>query len=143
VATSTILAAIKALYHAICWTVASCRGDKDTKAIEFQKLQEIPSFDNLCRIVASLLAGQAISYATASCASDGMAVAVTIVMYAVAIGLTKSLLALKNSAGGWIPWLMSSLMRDRRPKVWTGELFDEYQADITDSLRCTITRVIV
>lgn len=138
--------AAKALYHAIAAAVAKIRQDDESTEIHWEKVKETLSFDNLVRIVASSVAQMAIVALVgpgAPIALAGLGAGVVqVTLFAVVQSILESVIARKNNAGGWMPWI-GTFFADRRRKVWTGFIFESMEHNITDELRCTICREIV
>ena len=64
----------------------------------------------------------------------------------VLLGVTSTLadqaIRWKNARGGWMEWIYSTVFTDRRATEWSGAQFDLVEDQITDTLRCAISRRI-
>jgi hypothetical protein len=125
-------------------SIASWRGDRETCDIEGRAARDASSTDQLCRVIACAMSRFMIGTTVATVSITGFpSIALSVCLFAVANGMTESLLQRKNVYGGWGPWLLSFIVRDRREKMWSGILFEEKEPHIADALRCTISSRIV
>lgn len=135
---------VKAFWHSIWGQVAAFRGDVETQKEENRRAREVFDLDNAFRILACGFSQWAIAAAPVGSGLVGVAsIVLPVCLYAVTQGLTEALIERKNVFGGWGGWLLSWVIADRRHKMWTGPVFDEYEHLITDALRCCISSQIV
>ncbi|KAK6524491.1 hypothetical protein TWF281_011398 [Arthrobotrys megalospora] len=153
VGVETLYYAVRGLWHSMCKSIAERRGDQGTVDAEQDKLNKIMNVDTACRVLAHCLAVTLGGACTTAIVARGLitgdaswylAILVSVVSVLISDAVVEAMIAKKHAAGGWMKWLMSWILPDRRYYAWAGENFDENQdATITRELECAITHCVV
>ncbi|KAG8797455.1 hypothetical protein FRC17_007735, partial [Serendipita sp. 399] len=120
---------------------------RDTKSaeIKLQELKETISFDNIVKNLAATVGSWAIRGLCAGPLSAFLGPIgwiVSGVIFVITSTVVDDIILRKNAGGGWLSWLYSLVMTDRRRCELRGTPYDAIENLFTSSIRCNINLCI-